>query len=316
MDNYAYAVARIRALEINLITNADIDRLMSCSDIESSLRLLSEKGWDTENYELMFSNEREKTWATVSELIDNSLLSIFSFEKDFHNLKAAIKSLVTNDVPDGIFYTDASFDKDTLLNIVKEKDFEKLPKYMQAPAREAYETLMHTGNGQLCDMILDKATLLAIKESAENSKEDILKDYAKSYIETANIKIAVRSAKTGKSEDFISNALAPFGSVNINDLSRAAAQGEEQLSAYLSENGFSKATQMLEKSVNAFECWCDNNIIDAIRPQKYNPFSAGPVIAYYLARENEIKTVKIILTCKQNGFSDESIRERIRKMYE
>ncbi len=316
MENYAYAVARIRALEINLITNADIDRLMACGDTESSLRLLSEKGWDTENYELMFSKEREKTWKTVNELIDVSLLSVFSFEKDFHNLKAAIKSLITNDIPDGIFYLDASFDKDTLLSAVTEKAFEKLPKYMQSPAQEAYETLMHTSDGQLCDMILDKATLLAIKEAAENSKEEILKDYAKSYIETANIKIAVRCAKTNKSEEFTFNALAPCDSINIRDLSRAAAGGAEELAEYLSESGFSKAVEKLKKSVNAFECWCDNNIIDAILPQKYNPFSAGPVIAYYLARENEIKTVKIILTCKQNGFSDESIRERVRKMYE
>ena len=37
--------------------------------------------------------------------------------------------------------------------------------------------------------------------------------------------------------------------------------------------------------------------------------------AYVLARENEIKTVRIILSGKQNGFSEESIRERVREMY-
>ena len=34
-----------------------------------------------------------------------------------------------------------------------------------------------------------------------------------------------------------------------------------------------------------------------------------------LARENEIKTVRIILSGKANGLSEESIRERIREMY-
>ena len=34
-----------------------------------------------------------------------------------------------------------------------------------------------------------------------------------------------------------------------------------------------------------------------------------------IARENEIKTVRIILSGKQSGFSDDSIRERVREMY-
>ena len=41
----------------------------------------------------------------------------------------------------------------------------------------------------------------------------------------------------------------------------------------------------------------------------------GPIIAYYLARQNEIKTVRIILTAKANGFSEEATRERVREMY-
>ena len=39
------------------------------------------------------------------------------------------------------------------------------------------------------------------------------------------------------------------------------------------------------------------------------------MVAYQLARENEIKTVRIILTGKQNEFPDEAIRERVREMY-
>ena len=50
-------------------------------------------------------------------------------------------------------------------------------------------------------------------------------------------------------------------------------------------------------------------------PQKYESFSVGPLLAYLLARQNEIKTVRIILTGKQNEFPDEAIRERIREMY-
>ena len=73
--------------------------------------------------------------------------------------------------------------------------------------------------------------------------------------------------------------------------------------------------QALKESPSAFERWCDNQLIETIKPQKYNPFTAGPLVAYILAKENEIKTVRIILTARLNGLEEEQIRERIREMY-
>ena len=66
---------------------------------------------------------------------------------------------------------------------------------------------------------------------------------------------------------------------------------------------------------SAFERWCDNRIIRTIKPQKYESFTIGPVVAYVIARLNEIKTARIILSGKLNGLTDESIRERVREMY-
>ena len=56
-------------------------------------------------------------------------------------------------------------------------------------------------------------------------------------------------------------------------------------------------------------------MIKKIMNQKNNIQSVGPVVAYYLARQNEIRMVRIILTAKANGFPDRIISERVRKMY-
>ena len=71
----------------------------------------------------------------------------------------------------------------------------------------------------------------------------------------------------------------------------------------------------LAESPSAFERWCDNRIIQTISPEKYHAFTIGPVIAYVIARQNEIKTVRFILSGKQNELPDDSIRERAREMY-
>ena len=95
----------------------------------------------------------------------------------------------------------------------------------------------------------------------------------------------------------------------------AALGGMDAVIEYLEHHGYGEAALSLRDSLSAFERWCDNRIIQAMKPQKMNAFSVGPLVAYVIARENEIKTVRIILTCKQNGLPEEAIRERIREMY-
>ena len=71
----------------------------------------------------------------------------------------------------------------------------------------------------------------------------------------------------------------------------------------------------LKASVASFERWCDNRMIETIKPQIHNPFGIGPIAAYILARANEIKTVRIILAAKRNSLPEEMLRERVRVMY-
>ena len=115
--------------------------------------------------------------------------------------------------------------------------------------------------------------------------------------------------------DFMKRAMAPCDSIDVDQLSRAAVGGMEAVVEYLSGTAYAEGGQAIAESSSAFERWCDNRLIQAMKPQKYESFSVGPLVAYVLARENEIKTVRIILSGKQNGFSENSIRERVRDMY-
>ena len=315
-DNYVYAVARIRSLEISLFSNAIIDQLIACKSYENCIQFLQEKGWgdsDTLDAEAILTKEREKTWATIRELTsDMSVFDVLSYPNLFHNLKAAIKQVVMGKTGANIFYDDCSIDGETMVKYISEKNYQSLPDIMQAAAREAYETFVQTKDGQLCDIIVDKAALEAIYQAGKKSDNVILRDYAESTVAVADIKIAVRSQRTAKSMDFMKQAMAECQSVSVEGLEHAAL---ESICSYLDETGYSEGAEALRESSSAFERWCDNRIINTIKPQKYNSFSIGPLVAYVLARENEIKTVRIILSGKQNDFSDESIRERVREMY-
>lgn len=317
---YTYAVARIRALEASLFSSSTIEQLLACKDETSCLRFLQEKGWGgmdiAMDMDAILSREREKIWENMRQMgIDMSVFAVLSYPNRFHNLKAAIKAVYTGKEDLPVFYEDTDLPKKELLRILKDREYSSLPKNMQAVAKEALEVLLHSGDGQLCDILIDRATLEAVLQAGREADDPVIKTYAELIVEVTNIKIAVRASKTGKSLDFMKRAMVPCGGLNIEKLMMAALAGMDSIIDYLEGSGYGEAAAALKESASAFERWCDNRIIRTMQPQKMNPFSAGPLIAYVIARENEIKTVRIILTCKQNGLPEASIRERIREMY-
>ena len=71
-EQYTYAVARIRALEVGLFSNSTIDQLIACQDYGQCLQFLEEKGWgDSESSgdaEAILTREEEKIWEVVKDL--------------------------------------------------------------------------------------------------------------------------------------------------------------------------------------------------------------------------------------------------------
>ncbi|MBR4165512.1 MAG: V-type ATPase subunit [Lachnospiraceae bacterium] len=319
--NYAYAVARIRVLEKYLLSDSDIEQMIAMPSDEAVLAFLKERGWGDESSaketpETVLSEETAKTNELIRELkVEPEVLEVFSYQEMYHNLKAAVKEACSQDEHPGVFLASADYGREKMLRIIQEQAYDELPAHMRKCAEEAFQTLLHTSDGQLCDIIIDRATLEAIAETGRKAKEPIVRDYADMFVSVADIKIAVRSAQTGKTREFMERAMVSSPSVDAGRLIRAASSGKDEIIGYLAGTRFAGAAEALGESPSAFERWCDNQIIETIKPQKYNPFSAGPIVAYKLARENEIRMARIILTAKANGLPDTAIRERARKMY-
>ncbi len=131
---YTYAVARIRALETALFTSATLDQLMACQTEEQCLQLIQEKGWggaDTPvNAEAILTREQEKIWENIRDLgVDMSVFDVLSYPNMFHNLKAAIKDVCTeeNGKSMNIYYDDTAISPDEMLEIVRSRIFLDFP---------------------------------------------------------------------------------------------------------------------------------------------------------------------------------------------
>ena len=318
--DYIYAVARIRAKELLCFGSPAMEQLMACKTYEECLRMLNEKGWGNgsagQTPESLLDGERNKTWEQLRELVeDMSVFDVFLYANDYHNLKAAIKENYAPSHGADIYSSNGTIDPAVFRQAADEHDFSVLPAGMRDAAEEAMSVLRETGDGQLCDIIIDKAALNAILQAGKASGDPLLAFYAEHTVATANIKTAVRCQKTGKSLAFIQRALAECDTLDVSLLAQTAVESFEAMIEYLGRTCYSGAAEALTQSASAFERWCDNRLIEKIRPQKYETSTIGPLAAWLLARENEIKTVRILLSGKRNGLSDDAIRERLRDMY-
>ena len=316
-EEYTYAISRVRAKELSLLTQQDLEQLMECQTEEECLQILYEKGWGKDGErETILSVETCKTWEFLRELVpDLTGFRIFLIPADYHNLKTAIKSVVTDRYPERRYLLWGTIEPDVLEEAVRNHRFSDLPEDMQASAAKAFETLLHTRDGQLCDTVLDRAALLQIQKAGRQSENHLIQRYAELLLATSNIKIAVRGQKLGKPLGFFQEAMAPCESLDIGDLARAAVSGQDAVMEYLSHTDYAQGVEALAQSSSAFEKWCDDNRMKLMKTQKTNPFTIGPLVAYLLARETEIKAVRLILSGKRNRLDDRIVKERLRDLY-
>ena len=223
-------------------------------------------------------------------------------------------SVLDEEMP-GIYTEEASLDPMLIRRAVRERNYRLLPGSMAELAGECHDIFLRTRDGQLCDIMIDRAALAAMQEAAARTGDAVLKSYASIRAAAADIKIASRAVMTGKDETFLDRALAECDGLDREKLIKAAASGMEGIYAYLENTDFSDAIPELRRSQAAFERWCDDKIIREIKPQLWNSFGLGPIAAYIIARETEIRSVRILLAAKQNGFPEDMIRERIRETY-
>lgn len=316
---YTYAVARIRSKEILMLNKQFLEQLLASKSYDECLRFLKEKGWgnsDTSTAEEMIKLESGRVWELMEELVEDiSVFDVFLYSNDYHNLKAALKQTYTNVESPNIYLSHGTVELEEIIQAVKEREFSILPEHMRFAAEEAYQVLFRTGDGQLCDIIIDKATLEAIYKNGKLTKNEVLIGYAELKVVAANLNIAIRGCRTRKGIEFYERSMISCDSLDIKELMKAALDSETAIYEYIASTRYKDGIEQLKLSISSFEKWCDNLIIRYIKPQRYNPFTLSPLAAYILGKENEIKSIRILLSGKLNNLPENSIRERLRETY-
>ena len=146
-NEYAYAVARIRANEVNLLTPAETEQLISAESYEAALRLLGDKGWHTDgvghDYAPMLEEHVNAAWQLLKESApDASFLDALVINNDFFNLKAALKAKFSDLDPSDYVVKPSVWDPAEIIGCVERNELDSLPECMRDCAQAAYDAIV------------------------------------------------------------------------------------------------------------------------------------------------------------------------------
>ena len=319
-----FAIGNLRARENRLLKQSDMTQLLSAKNTDELANMLRDKGIGGENTAAsdvpeLLREDTEKLWRYLTENApDMDCFAPFIYENDFHNYKAVLKAVIRGRDYENLLIVPANTEVSVIERAVKEKRFDLLPEYMQKSAAEAYEVLAQTVDSQLADCIIDAGCMTAKLNKAKEIKNEVILKLVTVSVFYSNMKAALRAAKTGKSPSFIDSALTETGVVSKKAMVTAAVSGEEKLLELLSlavSVGGAEAAEAYKRSPGEFEKYADDRLIGTAKKCKYITMGVEPLIGYMLARQAEIKDLRIIYSGIKTDQPTDSTRERLRELY-
>ncbi len=340
---YAYAVGRIRALETRLLDGMAMGRLLESETAQEVLKALSEGEYesslssisDAADFETALNIEQERIYSLVDELsLDPELTSIFRAKWDFHNLKVLLNSSYLKEM--GLAGTTDDFLSDSgLIPVValrfaiepdddqSSSDFSltESTSYIIDALEDAREQYEESQDPQMIDIVIDKHLQSFLYQRAADHPCLFLCRYFEAMADITNIRTFVRVKMRNEGVRLLDAALLPYGSLDRQVYLGQFDETVENFAASLTRTPYANIVAEGIRSwaeghsLAVFEKLADNYIIDYIKPAKYMVFGVEPLIGYLLAKEHEMKLIRIIVIGKLNHLPTENIRERLRDTY-
>ena len=317
--SYEFSLGSVRAKEGKLFKRQDIDLLLSCNSVQELYGALSDKGFEGSDIDEMLDNRTLQLWRYVESVApDFERFDLFKYRNDLHNVKAAIKGIISGRQYENLFQYPCTVNPETIVKAVKEKRFSILPEFMQQGAQRCYTLTAQEFNARLGDGVLDREVSVYILEKAKQNGATVY-EYFSCYCYYANVKIALRSAKNSADPNYLSAVLIPVENVDLKALSSACAAGEEALIEHLKKQdlfGCSAAIEQYEKSPAMFEKFVDDKLMGIALNCKLSTEGIEPLFGYIIANEAENKIIHMIKTGIATGKDRSAMEERLRRIYE
>ena len=338
-EEYAFANGRIKKLEKGLLTKDLLDRMIKSTDTISAIKILMEGNLNNysfdlnnpENYEDSLNRELLSSYNIIKDISKvstfNFLYFTFASKYDFHNIKILIKSkYLKEDVSDKLISPIGTINiKKLNLAIIDEK-YEDLPNSFEFLIKKIFLEYSKFKDPEIIDFILDKERYVMIFNKIKEvevieTEKNFLKRFIKINIDLNNIISSIRAKIRGEEKIFLKNFLISEGDFNIKNI---VAVYDSPLSSWPEKLVYTDYKNVIELGIKYFqknnslmelEKLRDNFIINFTKVGKLITFGIEPLVGFMVAKENDIKNIRIILSGKLNKLLPSTIKESVRDTY-
>ena len=325
-SDFTHAIAIIRVYEKRLLSKQNFDRIIDSNSYEDALKILFESlnlnKADNIKYEEILKYDLKETFEKIRKVCPfKEVIDFICIKYDYHNLKVSLKGKYLNKDFSNLFSELGKYDTKELNDHILNEDFDYFDTDVRMSILDSISAFERSNDPQVLEIKLDKGLYKSLIKLAKDLKSDLALNIIKYSIDFINFKTLLRIKRRGENVKLFENAVIEDGFINSKMLIdiysdnldglykyfRSYKHGDvfsEGLKYYLQYNNFSH-----------FEKLADDFIMNITKPFKYKIFGMEPIISFLNAKENEIKTLRIILVGKINNISPYSIRERIREVY-
>ena len=326
---YAFPCSIIRANEKKILSKNDITKVLEVRTVQQAMGVLSEfdygDGRELENPR-DFEKDLKKALKEAYELVfsvtpSKEEVELFLYQNDYHNLKVIIKSEALNLNPEGMLVETGSIPKEKLLEMMRERNFIFMSVTMKEAVMEALDVFAKGHDPQEIDIILDKACYKDMYDKALQLGNVFIINYVKLCIDILNVSTFVRLREINKPWSFYQKVFLQGGNISEKIFVTSWEEAYNQVAEKLAPFGFKELLTAgtdqitLDGKYTKFERIADDMKLKYVKDAKYVSFGIEPLIGYLIAKEMEIKNLRIILTGKVTEVPVEKISERLRDTY-
>lgn len=332
-DDYIYISTRVRAADRGLIKYQRCLQMAEAKSPAELDRMLDESGFKADgDIEEALEKRLEEAFVLVTEAAPvPEIFDIFRYPYDCHNIKSALKNKfrTKNDFEDedpySILYSVGSIPRETVVNAIKTRKYSAFPKNMARAAEEANDAYAQSRDPRQIDILLDRACYADMSETAAEYKSSYLLSLLDCKKDTVNILTCIRMLRMDAPHfnyDYFRRAMAEPGKLGEKFFAPCfegdGDERESKLYKLLLSTDYAslgKAFSAETPSLSYAERACENLYLE--RAASAKQIFAGPEVpaAYIVAREYEVKNLRILITAKRAGVPADRIKERLRLSY-
>ncbi|HUT45173.1 MAG TPA: V-type ATPase subunit [Sedimentisphaerales bacterium] len=322
---YTYQTAQVRTLEMQMFTRATLLDMANAANFQQAADSLSgteytlpQGGRNFAEVQEILQQRRTAMRELFSDLmLDEPIVELLKTRDDFANLRLAVRRTLT-EIPIGTDYSsDGNVPPEMIEQIFAEEDeFNKpvFPDYVRDAVEQAVLAYYQNKDIRRIDDAIDQSQAGYNLKQARRLKSVFLTGLFKIQIDLTNIRTMLRLKFTDSEQR---NVFLKGGFIELERFMHGLELGYEALGSLFFVTPYHRIVEIganylaSDKSFLKVEQQCEEHVTGFLKSTVQVTAGPQPIIAYLLMKENEIRTVKLILTAKKNNLDTKLILDRI-----